>query len=109
MPKNPPRDNRRNRTLRTVQNSGSILQRVMQRPGLQISLENQITETLLAGLPEALRGHVIQVVDKGEELVILMDAAAWAARLKLALAESPDLTSGRRATVKVVPRGATGR
>lgn len=109
MPKKPPRNNQRKRALRTVQTTPSILRRVMQRSGLNISQENQITGALRAGLPEALRTHVVQVVDKGEELVILTDSAAWAARLKLALAGDPDLASGRRTSVKVAPRGMVSR
>lgn len=81
----------------------------MQRSGLRISLENQWTETILAGLPEALRAHVIQVVEKGDELVILTDSAVWAARLKLALAGDPDLVAGRRTSIKVAPRGTASR
>jgi hypothetical protein len=80
----------------------------MQRSGVSISSENQIPEPLLAHLPETLRGHVITVVDKGEELVILTDSAAWAARLKLALAGSPEL-AGRRTSIKVAPRGSASR
>jgi hypothetical protein len=52
---------------------------------------------------------VVQVVLKGEEVVILTDSAAWAARLKLALAENPDLAEGRRTCVKVAPRGGASR
>ena len=53
--------------------------------------------------------HVTQVLQQGEELVILADTAAWAARLKLALAEDPDLAAGRAIRVKVAPQGAVSR
>ena len=109
MPKNPPRNNHRNRTPRTVQSAPSILRRVMERSGLHISSENQLSGSILARLPEALREHVIRVVEKGEELVILTDSAAWAARLKLALAGDPGLAAGRRTSVKVAPRGTVSR
>lgn len=109
MPKNPPRNNQRNRAPRTVQSGPSILQRVMQRAGMDISKENQLLESIQKRLPEGLRKHVLKVVDKGDELVILTDAAAWAARLKLALAEHPDVASGRPISVKVAPQGSTHR
>jgi hypothetical protein len=80
----------------------------MQRSGLHISLENQWSEQFLQRLPEALRKHVIRVVEKGEEVVVLTDSAAWAARLKLVLAEDPGL-AGRRTSVKVAPPGAASR
>jgi hypothetical protein len=81
----------------------------MERSGLHFPDSNQTSRNLLDRLPEALRGHVIQVLEKGEELVILTDSAAWAARLKLALAENPDPADNRRTSVKVVPRGAVSR
>jgi hypothetical protein len=109
MPKKPPRNNPRNRALRTVQGAPSILRRIMQRQGLDIPFDNQLSESFVARLPGALRNHVVEVVKKGEELVILTDTAAWAARLKLVLAADPDLAAGRRTSVKVAPRGATGR
>jgi hypothetical protein len=81
----------------------------MQHSGFQVSLENQLDRSLLERLPEALRRHVTRVVEKGEEVVILTDSAAWAARIKLALAEDPKLAGNRPTSVKVVPRGAASR
>ena len=109
MPKKPPRNNLRKRNPRTVQSAASLLRRVMQHSGLDISSENQLSASLLAGLPEALGKHVIRVVDKGQELVILTDSAAWAARLKLAIAGDPALTANRRTSVKVAPPGTVSR
>lgn len=109
MPKKPPRNNQRNRAPRTVQDAPSILRRVMQRSGVRISSENQSLGPILSQLPEVLRQHVVTVLDKGEELVILMDSAVWAARLKLALAGNPDLAAGRRTSIKVAPRGGGSR
>ena len=109
MPKKPPRNNLRNRTPRTVQSAAPILRRIIQHHGVDISSDNQLVESLRAKLPQALRSHVIQVMGKGAELVVLADSAAWAARLKLALAEDPGLAGGRSVTVKVAPRGAAGR
>lgn len=109
MPKNPPRDNQRNRVPRTVQSGPTILRRVMQRSGMQIALGNQSVEPFLERLPESLRKHVIRVVPRGEDLVILTDSAAWAARLKLVLAQDPALVDNRLTSVKVAPRGAANR
>jgi len=110
MPKKPPRDNPRNRAPRTVQSAAAVLRRLtQQREGGGISLKNQSLEQTRARLPENLRVHVVGVVEKAEELVIFTESAAWAARLKLALAGSPEVAEGRRITVKLAPRGATGR
>lgn len=62
-----------------------------------------------ARLPEALRPHVVEVLEKAEELVIFTDTAVWAARLKLVLARESGVIAGRRAIVKLAPRGAVGR
>jgi hypothetical protein len=109
MPKKPPRDNPRNRTPGTVQSAAAVLRRVMQRDGANIYLGNQIFEYFLTTLPEALRPHVLQVVERPGELVILADSAAWAARLRLALAGDPGLAGNRRTIIKVAPRGAAVR
>lgn len=106
MPKKPPRDNPRNRAVRTVQSAASILQRLTaRREG--ISVEKQALEKALERVPVALRRHVAGAVDRPGELIIFMDSAAWAARLKLALAGAAN--EGTRTTVKVAPRGAAGR
>ncbi|MEJ0098633.1 MAG: hypothetical protein WDO12_02335 [Pseudomonadota bacterium] len=57
-----------------------------------------------------MRPHVVDVVEKVGELIIFAESAAWAARLKLALAEHPGLVpAAQRAVVKLAPRGASGR
>ena|SRR6185369_7010967 len=110
MPKKPPRDNPRNRAPRTVQSAAAVLQRFAQRrEGAGISLADQSLEKTRARLPQILRAHVVGAVEKPEELVIFTESAAWAARLKLALAGDPGFAGSRRITVKLAPRGATGR
>src|SRR5262245_45642194 len=110
MPKKPPRDNPGNRAPRTVQSAAKVLRRLTQlRESAGISLDKQPVEKALAGLPPELRAQVVGTVDKPEELVIFTASAAWAARLKLALAGGPGATGGRRITVKVAPRGASVR
>jgi len=108
MPKKPPRDNQRNRAPRTVQSAASVLHRIARRSLTDVYVDNQLVETLRSRLPVAVRGHVLRVIDKPQELVIFADSAAWAARLRLLLVQDPALVSGRSATVKVLPLGAAG-
>ncbi len=35
-------------------------------------------------LPEALRAHVVSATHRGEDLVVIVDSAAWAARVRYA-------------------------
>ncbi len=110
MPKKPRRDNPGNRTTRTVQSAAAVLQRLAtRRNAALIPFENQALEKLKARLPESLRPHVLEVVEKAGELIIFAESAAWAARLKLALAEGPDPVPAQRRTVKLAPRGASRR
>jgi hypothetical protein len=110
MPKKPPRDNRRNRAARTVQSAAAVLQRLIpRRADAGFSSEKQPLEKALLRVPESLRPRVVSTVDKPEELVIFMESAVWAGRLKLALAADTGLTGGTRITVKVAPQGAVRR
>jgi uracil phosphoribosyltransferase len=86
-----------------------VLHRISQRSAIDFSLENQFVETLRSHLPTAIRGHVIRAVEKPGELVIFVDSAAWAARMRLLLVQDPDLARGRTAIVKVLPQGGIGR
>ena len=110
MPKKPPRDNRRNRAARTVQSAAAVLQRLIPRStGARIPLGKQPLEKALLLVPESLRPRVVSAIDKPEELVIFMESAVWAGRLKLALAADTGLAGGARITVKVAPQGAARR
>ncbi|MEP7312107.1 MAG: hypothetical protein ABI859_05970 [Pseudomonadota bacterium] len=65
---------------------------------------------LIAQLPEPLRQQVVDVILKPGELVVFTESAAWAARLKLALAETPpqlppELQAADRITVRLMPTG----
>jgi hypothetical protein len=92
-----------------------ILQRVMKPGGAEFFHENQSLKMLLGTLPEGLRGHVLGVLERSDELVILADSAAWAARLRLVvadlsnLAELATLARGRPVSVRLAPAGATNR
>jgi hypothetical protein len=108
MPKKPPRNNQRNRAVRTVQSAATVLQRLAaRREGAGISVEKQALEKALLRVPATLRSYVVGAIDRPDELVIFMESAAWAARLKLALADAAN--EGARTTVKVAPRGAAPR
>jgi hypothetical protein len=86
-----------------------LLDRILHRTAPGISLQDQSLERVRERFPESLREHVVSVLEKPEELVIFAASAAWAARLKLALADQPAVSPARRTTVKLAPRGAAGR
>jgi len=86
------------------------LQRLIARPAAAgLPFGKQPLEKALLRVPESLRPRVVSAVDKPEELVIFMESAAWAGRLKLALAADASHAGGARITVKVAPRGAGRR
>jgi hypothetical protein len=100
--------------------AGDLLQRTLRGDALAaVRLgpdgAEALRQRLLAGLEAALQPHVAAVIAKpGGEIVVFTDAAAWAARLKLVLAESPpDLSpeapKGCRFTVRVMPTGTLRR
>lgn len=80
--------------------------------GLQRTRSAQQTwrDWFAAALPEELRGTVVNVLQKGPELVVLAASAAWSARLRFAVAalepqvhaRSPDIV---KVTVRVSPAG----
>jgi hypothetical protein len=110
MPKKPPRNNRRNRAARTVQSAATVLQRLIpQRASAAVSFQKQVLGKALLRVPESLRPRVVSAIDKPEELVIFMESAVWAGRLKLALAADTVPAGGARITVKVAPQGAVRR
>ena len=116
MPKYPPRDKQTRPRRARPRPAGDILQRATQGDALAaIRLgaagAEALRQRLLAQLPEDLREHVAAVIAKPGETVVFADAAAWAARLKIALAErAPDVgTPGARMTVRVMPSGTFRR
>ena len=58
----------------------SSLERLAQRAAAATSL----TATVRAALPEALRQHVVSAVRRGDDLVVIVDSAAWSARVRYA-------------------------
>ncbi|MEO6185893.1 MAG: hypothetical protein ABIP38_08085 [Steroidobacteraceae bacterium] len=63
-----------------------------------------LIEGLRAVLPEELRAHLIEVLEKPGELVLFTDSAVWAGRLKLAMNDLASIAAGRRQVVRVMPR-----
>ena len=107
MPKKRTRDNPPNRATRTVQSAGSVLQRMSARAqvtAVAVGSETVAIQRLCGALPDLLRAHLVGCVEKAEEVVLLVDSAAWAARLKLLLADAPPIGDTRRITVRIMPR-----
>jgi hypothetical protein len=109
MPKNPPPNNPKYRDVRTVQSAASLLRRISQRAGAVGAVEQPpnpaslLIENVRAQLPEQLRPHLVNCMQKTDELVLYADAAVWAARMKLVLGESAVAAAGtRRVTVRVM-------
>lgn len=91
-----------------------MLQRISQKAGVALpgpasadSAGGRL-DWLRGQLPEGLRPHLLEVIEKADEWVLFVDSAAWAGRLKLALAEAP-LPGGRRAVVRVAAPGTPAR
>lgn len=65
-------------------------------------------------LPSALAAHVVNALERGGDLVVFTESAAWAGRVKLALEEirpalAARIGAGARLTVRVVPGGTYRR
>jgi hypothetical protein len=117
MPKKPTRDNRKGRELRTVHTAGAgaaaLLQRISGRAGVHISpLDSHPagapaeTDRLRQLIPRELDAHVVELLVKDEGSVLFMDSAAWAARLRLWLAEHPGSGGTKPVTVRLKPRNS---
>jgi len=58
-------------------------------PGLarlteQAAAAASLTEKVRASLPDALRPHVVAAARRDEDLVVIVDSAAWSARVRYA-------------------------
>ena len=117
MPKKPPRDNRRNRTSRTVQSAATVLRRISQKTGVAPPPLSAHTggpshiDVILAGLPAELRPHLANCLLRPGEIVLFAESATWATRLRVAAVEAAETgaftrISGAnpRITVRVMPR-----
>lgn len=43
-----------------------------------------LTEAVRQSLPDTLRSHVVSAVRRGDDLVVIVDSAAWSARVRYA-------------------------
>ena len=75
---------------------------------------SELRQMVADQLPESLRSHLAAVALRPGELVLFVDGAAWASRLKLLLAEwqpalEPQVPAGTQLSVKVMPTGQLRR
>lgn len=78
-------------------------------PTTLASLERQaraasaLAAAVRAALPEELRPHVLMAAQRGEELALTVDSAAWAARVRYAATRLKDALAqpGRPAVTKI--------
>jgi hypothetical protein len=56
----------------------------LERLARQAAASSALTERVRAGLPEPLRPHVLAAVRRGSDLVVIVDSAAWSARVRYA-------------------------
>jgi hypothetical protein len=114
MPKKPHRDNRQFRETRSVQSAADLLRRISRKgglPGLSPPVSGTTKSTpdatlvsLRQKLGDPLGSHLVEVLSKPDELVLFVDSAAWAGRLKLALPALTSITGERRVTVRLMGR-----
>jgi hypothetical protein len=109
MPKKVPRHNPAGGSYRTVQSAATLLQRINRSgagalPAPQMAAPAAL-EQLRQQLPEEVRPHLREVLEKPGELVLFTDSAVWAGRLKLAGPALAGIAAGRRQVVKLMPRG----
>jgi hypothetical protein len=129
MPKNPPQDKKtvpkkgshavrgpaRSRFRAAPQGLDDIMKKQGWLAGLQRARGDQQAwlERVAGLLPEELRGSLVNVVRKGEQLTVLTASAAWSSRVRFALAAlEPQLLAGTpdivKVVVKVSPAGRAG-
>jgi hypothetical protein len=109
MPKKVPRNNPAAGSHRTVQSASSLLHRIKIAGGGGLTVPQMAAPAALDQLrqllPEELRPHLREVMEKPGELVLFTDSAVWAGRLKLAASALAGFAAGRRQVVRLMPRG----
>ena len=129
MPKNPPQDKKTisEKRVRSGPRRSLVVMHASPQPLARIMKEQawlQGVDRVRAGqqqwliwlnqaLPEELRGSIVHVVHKGEELTVHAASAPWSARLRFALdalipkikERAPDIVKVR---VRVAPAGRSG-
>jgi Dna[CI] antecedent, DciA len=123
MPNKPPRNKQAAPRTRATLSAASLLQRITRKSAISLP---QMGSTGTAGLlkrvqesvPAELRLHIFEVILRPGELVVFTESAAWAGRLRLALAEAradpsrpslPELADHPKLTLRVQPRGGFRR
>lgn len=119
MPKKPPRDNRKRPELRTVHTAGAgaaaLLQRISRRARVVLPAGETRAgtlswlERLRAVLPATQRPHLLEVLEKEQALVLFVDSAVWAGRIRLSLPELGEVAAGRQLQVRLAARGRAGQ
>jgi hypothetical protein len=112
MPKKVPRNNPLRRSNHMVQGSAqsaaSLLQRINRKAAGKLPAPQSGAAAALGQvrelLPEELRPHLVEVLEKPGELVLFTDSAVWAGRLKLAASVLAGFAAGRRQVVRMMPR-----
>lgn len=66
-------------------------------------------DTVRECLPEAVRAHVVTAVRRGDDLVVIVDSAAWAARVRYAGPRLQEQLLARGETVAGKVRVRVGR
>jgi hypothetical protein len=95
MPNKPPRNKQATRrttpNLRETLSAASVLRRVAHNSGIALPQGaaglDELLVRLRAVLPEELRSHIFQAHLRAGELVVFTESAAWAGRLRVAIAE----------------------
>jgi hypothetical protein len=84
---------------------GGSLEQLARKAAATSALADQVRECL----PENLRGHVVSAVRRGDDLVIVVDSAAWSARVRYAGAQLLERLEARGEAVKGKLRVKVGR
>lgn len=58
----------------------------LERLAQQAAAVSSLTALVQQSLPEALRPHVLSAVRRADDLVVIVDSAAWSARVRYAAA-----------------------
>ncbi len=110
MPKKPPSDKKtriRNslaspkfRKIPSSINDLLLRKPLFQRLSAQLPAQQSWSDWLRAQVTPELAPHIVHVIPKGSELVVMADSPAWSARLRYALAALEPQIAARDAAVQ---------
>jgi hypothetical protein len=120
MHKSPRRDKPSGPRIRRVRAAAEVLGATRVTNDAQVAVAQGVEglersrEWVCGLLPSELAAHVVQALERGGQLTVFTESAAWAGRLTLALGElrpqlAPRLAAEARITVRVMPGGAYRR